>query len=153
VTVTASAPTCPWTATSNAAWIAIVAGGAGTGSGTVTLSFAANPADARAGTATIAGQTFTVTQAAAPPPCTFSIAPEAQTFDAVGATVPVTVTASQPTCAWTATSQLPWVTFTGPASGSGSGAVQVTVAPNTGDARAGVVTIAGKLFGVFQGHP
>jgi len=80
-----------------------------------------------------------VTQAAAPPPCTFSIAPEAQTFDPAGGTVTVTVTASQPTCVWTATSQLPWVTFTGPASGTGSGTVQVTVAPNAGDARGGAV--------------
>ena len=153
VTVTASAPTCAWTTVSNAGWITIVSGGGGTGSGSVALSFAANSADARTGTATIAGQTFTVTQAAAPPPCTFSISPEAQTFDSTGGTVAVTVTASQPTCAWAATSQLPWVTFTGPASGTGSGAVQVAIAPNTGDVRAGAVTIATRQFGVFQGRP
>jgi hypothetical protein len=152
VTVTASAPTCTWTSVSNAGWITIVSGGGGTGSGSVALAFAANSADARTGTATIAGQTFTVTQAAAPPPCTFSISPEAQTFDPAGGTVAVTVTASQPTCAWTATSQLPWVTFTGAASGTGSGAVQVTVAPNPGDSRGGAVTIAGRAFGVFQGR-
>jgi hypothetical protein len=47
---------------------------------------------------------------------------------------------------------LPWVTFTGPASGTGSGAVQVTAAPNPDDLRSGAVTIAGKPFGVSQGR-
>src|SRR5205085_1944625 len=146
VTVTASAPTCSWTSTSNADWIAIASGG-GTGSGSVALSFAANPGDARTGTAAIAGQIFTVTQAAAPPACTFSISPETQTFDAAGSTVTVAVAASQPTCTWTATSQSPWLTFTGPASGTGSGTVQVTAAPNNGDSRFGAATIAGRPFG------
>src|SRR4051794_1193831 len=152
VTVTASAPTCSWTSASNAPeWIAIASGG-GTGSGSVALSFAANPGDARTGTATIAGQIFTVTQAAAPPACTFSISPETQTFDAAGSTVTVAVAASQPTCTWTATSQSSWLTFTGPASGTGSGTVQVTAAPNNGDSRAGAATIAGRAFGAFQGR-
>jgi hypothetical protein len=73
-TVTMSAGDhCPWTAASNVPWIAIASGGAGTGAGSVQLNIAANPGAARTGTATIAAQTFTLTQAAAP--CTFTISP------------------------------------------------------------------------------
>jgi hypothetical protein len=65
VSVTATAG-CSWTAVSNAAFITITAGASGTGNGTVTYSVAANTATtARTGTLTIAGQTFTVTQAGA----------------------------------------------------------------------------------------
>ncbi len=64
VTVTAGAG-CAWTAVSNASWIAIVSGASGSGVGSVAISVAANAAGDRAGTATIAGQSFTVTQGAA----------------------------------------------------------------------------------------
>ncbi|HEY0172525.1 MAG TPA: M36 family metallopeptidase [Pyrinomonadaceae bacterium] len=63
VTVTAGAG-CGWTASSNAAFIGITSGASGTGSGTVTYSVGANAGTtSRTGTLTIAGQTFTVTQA------------------------------------------------------------------------------------------
>jgi hypothetical protein len=55
---------CSWTATSNASWITITSGASGSGNGTVTYSVAANTGAARTGTLTIAGQTFTVNQAA-----------------------------------------------------------------------------------------
>jgi Zn-dependent metalloprotease len=63
VSVTAGSG-CSWTAVSNATFITITAGSSGTGSGTVSYSVAANTATtSRTGTLTIAGQTFTVTQA------------------------------------------------------------------------------------------
>jgi hypothetical protein len=55
---------CSWTASSNASWIAITSGASGSGNGTVAYSVAANTGAARTGTLTIAGQTFTVNQAA-----------------------------------------------------------------------------------------
>jgi len=70
VAVTATSG-CSWTAASSAGWISITSGASGTGNGTVGYSVAANTgASSRTGTLTIAGQTFTVTQAAAtgPPP-------------------------------------------------------------------------------------
>jgi Zn-dependent metalloprotease len=63
VSVTASAG-CSWTAVSNAAFITITAGSSGTGNGTVSYSVAVNTGtSSRTGTLTIAGQTFTLTQA------------------------------------------------------------------------------------------
>jgi hypothetical protein len=55
-------PVCAWTAVSNDAFITITSGSAGVGNGTVQYTVAANPGEARVGTMTIAGQTFTVTQ-------------------------------------------------------------------------------------------
>ena len=60
VTVTAGAG-CAWTAASNNAWI-VLASFSGTGNGSVGFMVAANTGAQRTGTATIAGQTFTVTQ-------------------------------------------------------------------------------------------
>lgn len=63
VSVTASVG-CAWTATSNATFITITSGSSGTGNGSVGYSVAANTGSgSRVGTATIAGLTFTVTQA------------------------------------------------------------------------------------------
>jgi hypothetical protein len=59
---------CAWTAVSNAAWITVSSGSNGTGNGTVNYSAAENAAaKSRSGTLTIAGKTFTVTQAGVPP--------------------------------------------------------------------------------------
>jgi hypothetical protein len=63
VSVTTTAG-CTWTAVSNAAWITISAGASGTGSGAVSYTVAANTATtSRTGTLTVAGKTFSVTQA------------------------------------------------------------------------------------------
>ena len=55
---------CGWTATSNASFITVTSGASGTGNGTVDFSVATNTGPQRNGTVTIAGQTYTVTQAA-----------------------------------------------------------------------------------------
>lgn len=63
VTVTTAAG-CTWTAVSNDSWITVVTGATGSGNGTVTFTVEANASGApRTGTITIAGLTFTVSQA------------------------------------------------------------------------------------------
>jgi all-beta uncharacterized protein len=149
VSVTASAPSCAWTASSAFSWLTVDRA-SGTGTGSVTVTWADNTATAaRSGAATIAGQTLTVNQAAAAPPCTFSISPTSQNVAETGGTGSVAVTASAATCAWTAASGAAWITIDR-AGGTGSGAVGVTVAANTGGARTGTVTIAGQTFTVTQ---
>jgi hypothetical protein len=61
ITVTAG-PACDWTASSNADWITVTAGAAGTGNGTVTFSVDRFNGQFRTGTLTVAGKTFTVTE-------------------------------------------------------------------------------------------
>jgi uncharacterized protein (TIGR03437 family) len=55
---------CTWQASSGADWVTITGGATGSGTGVVTYGAAANTGDARTGTLTIAGQTFTINQAA-----------------------------------------------------------------------------------------
>jgi hypothetical protein len=66
VGVTSSAG-CSWTAASNASWMTLTAGSSGSGSGSVSYTVGPNSTAAtRSATATIAGLTYTVYQAAAP---------------------------------------------------------------------------------------
>jgi hypothetical protein len=63
VTVSASASTCSWTASSNADWISVKSGASGQGAGKVSYSVDKNKQEeSRTGTLSIAGKTFTVTE-------------------------------------------------------------------------------------------
>ncbi|HNG32164.1 MAG TPA: BACON domain-containing carbohydrate-binding protein [Blastocatellia bacterium] len=141
---------CEWTATSDASWIAFTSGTLGSGSGAVNYSVAANTsASQRTGTMTIAGQTFTVAQAAAAG-CTYAVAPTSQSFIAGGGNGSAAVTAANG-CAWTATSNAGFITITAGASGNGNGTVNFSVAANTATSpRTGTMTIAGQTFTVTQ---
>jgi hypothetical protein len=141
---------CTWSAVSNAGWITLTGTTAGNGTGSVPYSVAVNTTTSqRVGTATIAGQTFTVTQAAGT--CTYSISPTSQTVAANGGNASTTVTASGGTCDWTAASNNSWLTVTSGASGTGNGTVTFRASPNAGSAqRTGTLTIAGRTFTVTQ---
>ncbi len=53
-------------------------------------------------------------------------------------------------CAWSAAANVTWLTVTSGTNGNGNGTVGYTVAANTGPARSGTITIAGKTFTVNQ---
>ncbi len=138
---------CAWTAASGVPWITITSGASGSGGGTVQYMVDANTGAARSGVLTIAGQTFTVTQASG---CSYSIAPPAQTMPAAGGANSVAVTAPA-SCGWTAASNVPWGHLTAGMSGTGNGTVQYTADANTGGpARSGTFTIAGQTFTLSQ---
>jgi hypothetical protein len=148
VTVTTGTD-CDWTATSNAPWISITSGSSGSGYGSVYYSVAANTNPSpRTGTATIAGQTFTVSQAGKV--CPYAIFPASQSIAAAGGPGRVSVTTGSG-CGWTATSNVTWITVTSGSSGTGNGTVYYSAAANTITApRSGTITVAGKIFKVFQ---
>lgn len=148
VAVTATAG-CVWASSSAANWITITSGTSGTGNGTVYYSVAANSTtSSRTGTMTIAGQTFTVNQAAGS--CSYSISPTAASAAALGGSGSLSVTASAG-CAWTASSGAAWITITAGGSGAGNGTVSYSVAVNsTTSSRAGTLTVAGQTFTVTQ---
>ncbi|MCG3192800.1 MAG: hypothetical protein DIJKHBIC_02047 [Thermoanaerobaculia bacterium] len=140
---------CPWTATSNDAWITITGGNSGSGTGTVTYTIATNVGPARTGTITAGSQTFTVDQASGCAanttlnPGNVSVAWEG----AAGQTFQVQVAGG---CPWTAASNDAWITITGGSSGSGTENVTFTVAPNVGPARSGTITAGGQTFTVNE---
>ena len=150
VRVTASAGSCAWTAASNAPWISVTSSG-GSGSGNLLYSVAANTGAARTGTLTVAGSTVTVSQAAAAPPpaCSVTVSPLSESIGAGGGDGTTRVDASSASCAWTAVSNVPWISMAAPG-GTGNGNVRHTVAANTGAARTGTLTVAGATVTVTQ---
>jgi uncharacterized protein (TIGR03437 family) len=73
-----------------------------------------------------------------------------QSFPDAGGAGYVPVTANPGSCAWTAVSNVPWITVTSGNSGSGNGGVNFSVDSNSGPARTGALRIAGITFTVQQ---
>ena len=66
--ITASSSTCPWAASTAQSWITLNAPSSGSGSGTVSFTVAANSSTSgRSGSISVAGLTFSVSQAGATP--------------------------------------------------------------------------------------
>src|SRR4051812_35194678 len=63
---------CMWTASSDVAWITVVSGGSGSGTGTLRVATSGNTGGPRSGTVRVATETLTVQQAGA---CTYNIKP------------------------------------------------------------------------------
>jgi hypothetical protein len=138
---------CAWTASSNASWITVTSGASGTGDGRVGYLVLPNIGGSRSGTLTVAGQTFTVTQAALV--CSYSISPGNQKVEAPAGTGTVTVSTSS-SCTWTASSNASWISVTSGASGTGNGTVTYSYTANTGGNRKGTLTVAGRTFTLEQ---
>jgi YD repeat-containing protein len=141
---------CAWSAAALDSWVTVTGGASGNGSGTVTYSFAANPASApRSGRVTIGDQVFTVNQAGAA--CTFTVTPVFASFDANGGTGTIGVV-SPGGCGWTASVNVGWLWLTGVSSTSGNGTVYYTVPPvGTGIVRTATVSIGGQNVTITQG--
>ena len=150
--VTVATPAgCAWTASSSdTLWLTVTAGSPGSGNGSVTYAVTANPnSTARSATLTIAGQSYTVTQAGVA--CAYVLGALSAAPGAGAASASVTV-AAPGGCAWTASSSdTTWLTITLGSSGSGGGTVTyaVTANPNSA-ARAATLTIAGQSYTVTQ---
>src|SRR5215831_9180102 len=94
--------------------------------------------------------TTTTTTTTSTPACAFAIGSSSANANGGGDTITVSVGTSGATCAWTAVSNAAFITIKSGASGTGSGSVVLTIAPNPGNVRSGTVTIAGQTFTVSQ---
>lgn len=82
--------------------------------------------------------------------CAYVISPASASYNVAGASGSITVTASAG-CAWTAASNVSWVSVSSGASGAGNGKITYSVASNPGtSARSGTIIIAGLPFAVTQ---
>jgi hypothetical protein len=125
---------------SNVSWITVTSA-TGSGIGQVNYTVAANTTGgSRTGTMLVSGVTVTFTQAA--DSCMYSVTPTSVNVGAIGSTSALSVT-SGTSCSWGAVSNVTWITV-GSVTGSGIGQVNYTVAANTGAARTGTMTVAGK---------
>jgi transglutaminase-like putative cysteine protease len=150
VSVKVKGTDCAWTAVSNDPFITITSGSSGTGNGKVDYTVPGNTnTTALSGTMTIAGETFTVNQAAGG--CTFKLSPKDGKLKATGGSATVKVTPNFSDCDWTAVSNDSFITITGGASGVGKGTVTYSVPANTNTtALTGSIIIAGETFTVIQ---
>ena len=82
--------------------------------------------------------------------CAATISPATVQPAATGGAATANVTAPN-SCSWTATSTVPWISFTGSTSGTGNGTINYTVAANAlSQARFGRITAGGMSLGVVQ---
>jgi hypothetical protein len=139
---------CAWSLTSSAPWLTVTSAASGSGSATITYSVAANSGEARSATLTGAGQTFTVSQSAAP--CTYSLSPTSRSATSAATTGTVALTASLASCGWSVTSSSAWLTVTSATSGSGSATISYSVAANSGEIRTATLTVGGQTFTMTQ---
>jgi all-beta uncharacterized protein/BACON domain-containing protein len=138
--------TCTWTAATTDSWITITSGAAGTGNGSVTFVVASNPTNARNGSITIAGQTFTVSQGTN---CKFQLDRKDFTVPLSGDTRVINVTASSQLCVWTASSSVSWISIASPTTVTGDGSLQFVVAPSAAQ-RTATFLVAGQSVKVNQ---
>lgn len=146
----AAATGCAWTATAGVPWINITSGASGSGQGTVNASVAANlSSPQRTGNLTIAGQTVVVMQAGTPGACIYSFDPPAVSVPPAGTASGLLSVFTASNCGWSSSASVAWIAIISGAS-TGSGTVTYTVAPNTGPARSGAITIVGQTVTVSQ---
>ena len=140
---------CPWAANESLPWLSIVSGASGVGTGTIGYQVDSNSSVlGRSGDIAVADQTHTVTQSGVP--CTYSVTPPTNSLGAVGGSGAIFVT-TPPSCVWTVSESLSWVTIISGASGSGNGTVAYEVTPFAqAGVRQGDITVAGKTHAITQ---
>jgi hypothetical protein len=157
VQVTASSGQCRWTAVSDVPWISIASASEGSGNTAVTIRVDGLAGAQRAGNVTIGGIVLRVEQSSGPAPnpnpdpnCTYAVGtPPAISFDRNGGTRELPVTTS-PGCNWGASASADWITIVSGQSGSGSGAVRISVAANGGSARSASLRIGSETIAISQ---
>jgi uncharacterized protein (TIGR03437 family) len=111
-----------------------------------------NVSSVAAANAGLTSNTVVVDCLAQQPPCTYTLSSTSQYEPSSGGSGSVTVS-TQGGCAWTAVSNVCWITIASSASGTANGTVNYVVAANTGLQRSGTVSIAGQTFTVTEGAP
>lgn len=141
-------PGCSWTVTGFPSWVTTSSALPATGTALFNFNVLLNTGAARTALLTIAGQPFTISQAAAQA-CTFTLNPSgAIQIPAAGASGVVQVTTTS-TCSWTAS--LPsWITTPTTLPDFGPGPFEYTVQPNSGTARTAEVVLAGQILTFIQ---
>ena len=156
---------CPWTATADPSWMTVIAGGSGTGPGTITFRVSDNWDAPRSGVLMVrwptptAGQNVRVLQAG----CYYAVNPESFSFVAAGGPAsfwvlqysdPYTCGGPlQDACVWSAHSDASWIAITSTMPRAGDNPVRFTVEPNTtGASRTGTIAVRDKVVRITQGR-
>jgi hypothetical protein len=98
------------------------------------------------GSASSAVQSFTTFNSS----CTFTATPPSAVIGYNGGPASINVTTAAG-CAWSATSDSPWLTITSGVSGTGNGTIFLSVNGNSGSAQLAHIKFASQTVGVMQG--
>ena len=136
-----------WSAVSDSAWCSITSGSSGFGSGSASITVAANPGVAtRYANITIAGQVFTVTQTGTD----VVLSPSTATVGPDTSLVQFNINALNST-SWSVVPQVDWVYPLGTSSGSGAASITLAVVPNSSWLqRVGTVQVGSALLTIAQ---
>jgi hypothetical protein len=143
---------CKWSVTTADPWIFITSEESSIGPGTVSYGVTDNMTSTpRLGTITAGGVSFTVVQDGGTlGDCIYVITPSSAVFNASGGNGSIQVN-TEVRCAWEATVNVNWITFTSQIVGIGTRSVTYHVNPNASSSgRAGLITIGGQTFKVKQ---
>ena len=140
-------PECAWNASTSVNWISALSPTSSQGAGRIDFRVAPNDAASpREADIVVNGEKARVSQRGA---CRFDVSPSSQGVAVDGGPASVTV-AAMSECAWTATTDVSWISLSPPTTGNGNGTVSFTVARNSGAERTGSVTIAGQRSAITQ---
>ncbi len=146
VVLSVSAPFGAWTATNNVPWLHI-APGSESGVGSATVAFSVDPNSGgyeRVGTLTIGGQTLTVTQQ-------FVALSTSAVLQAPAAGIDSVVLGASAGVSWTCVANDSWLHVSATnQGGSGSALLTYTFDENSGNTRAGSITVAGLNLAIMQ---
>ena len=81
--------------------------------------------------------------------CVYSLDALAASFPVTGGTGSVGVTTAT-ACGWTVVSSVPWVTLASASTGAGAKTIQYQIPANTGQPRAGTLTIGSQVYTINQ---
>ena len=141
---------CTWGATSSdPSWLTVASAGTN-GTGEVQFLAQANPAGAqRQAALNIAGQTYTVTQAAAP--CTYTLQSSSVNVASGAVSTSFGFSTAASACTPVAQSYAGWITNTSTSFAAGAGSVSFDVAPNPSTTtRVGTIRLGEQNFSVIQ---
>jgi hypothetical protein len=141
-----AAGNCQWTIRSDSLW-ASVAPGSGTGNATPVIQVQETIlTDSRTFNLTINTQSYRIVQEGVR--CVYTLDIPTTSVGNDGGVLELGLTTAGG-CSWTVTSNDGWITVLTP-NGSGSGAIRLNIARNTGAARQAIVTIAGQQITFSQ---
>ena len=137
---------CTWAPDSDAEWLSTGDTFPREGSGSVTWRASANASGAdRLGSLHIGPAAFQVSQ------CFYTVSRSFIPIGVSGGLGTLSLDASSPACRWSASSQAPWLTLSGPTSGVGNATLSYHVASNAdASSRSAVLHVAGRAVVLSQ---
>jgi hypothetical protein len=140
---------CAWTSQSSASWVQTTPS-SGQGEATLTVNVGTNTQQSgRSATVTINDSGLTISQAAAPAPCTYTLAPANRSFSADGGTGTFAVQTGA-NCPWTASTNVSWIAISNPTGTGPATVIYVVERSQSHNSRTGTITVAGRTHVVTE---